>query len=309
MAGKKKGELALLEWIRKNWTAPDKAVRVGPGDDCAVIDPGTAPYLITTDMLCEGTHFVLAEHGIKRVARKAIAVNLSDIAAMGGAPLAAFVCVAFPRGGDVDGRAMYRAMDGVARKFGCAIAGGDVVSHKGGLAISVCMIGRGPRKPILRSGARPGDSVFVTGRLGGSLLGRHLRFMPRLNEGQWLAKEIKPNAMIDLSDGLATDMGHIADDSGVAIEIDGARVPISAAARKMAAGNPRGALAHALSDGEDFELAFTVSRRKVKKLREKWPFKTKLTQIGRVRKGNDTWICDADGNTERLERSGYEHQC
>ena len=308
MAKRKRGEWALLDWIRKGWKDPGGRIPLGPGDDCAILASGASKYLVTTDMLCEGTHFVLAEHGPRAVARKAIAVNLSDIAAMGGEPVAAFVCVAFPlKAGMKLGREIYSAMDRAARRYGCALAGGDVVSHDAGLVISVCMVGRPPPRPVLRSGAKAGDLVFVTGTLGGSILGRHARFTPRLAEGRWLAEKVAPSAMIDLSDGLATDIGHIADDSGVAADIDAASVPVSAAAMRLAAADGRSPLSHALSDGEDFELAFALASRKAKRLLALWPFRTKLTQIGRVRKGKDAWIINRDGKHERLERTGYEH--
>jgi len=304
----KRGEWAFLDWIRKGWKDLDGRIPLGPGDDCAIIASGAKKYLVTTDMLCDGTHFVLAEHGPSLVGRKAVAASLSDIAAMGGEPLAAFVCVAFPRRAPMKlGRELYRAMDRVARRYGCAIAGGDVVSHDAGLVVSVCMVGTAPRRAVVRSGAKPGDLVFVTGELGGSILGRHARFAPRLAEGRWLAEKIAPNAMIDLSDGLATDIGHIADDSGVAVEIHASSVPVSRAARKSAAADGRSGLDHALCDGEDFELAFTVSARKAKRMVAAWPFRTKLTCVGRVREGKDTWIVDLEGGTRRLERTGYEH--
>jgi len=309
MKGKRNGEWAFLDWLRSRWSSPNRAVLVGPGDDCAVLrSPRSEKIIVTTDMLCEGTHFRLAELGPRLVGRKAIAVNLSDIAAMGGEPLAAFLCVAFPRGTRMKlARELYLAMESMAGSHGCAIAGGDVVSHDAGLVISVCMTGRALKRVVPRSGAKPGDAVFVTGALGGSIEGKHARFTPRLDEGRALAVKFAARSMIDVSDGLSSDLGHIADESKAAIEIEERLIPISAAARRLSRRDGASPLAHALSDGEDYELAFTLSASKARYLVARWPFKTSITRIGRVREGRDTWIIQRDGKMRRLERTGYEH--
>lgn len=308
MKKRNQAECAFIDWIKERWSTPKRAVTLGPGDDCAVMRLADgARLLVTTDMFSEGTHFRLAEDGPRRVARKAIAANLSDIAAMGGEPLAAFVCVAFPRNADMAmAKALYRSMERIAGSYGCAIAGGDVVSHDAGLVISVAMLGRAGKRIVPRSGARPGHLVFVTGTLGGSIAGKHLRFAPRIAEGQALADRFGAAAMIDLSDGLSTDLGHIADESGVAVEIDARSIPISRAARRLARADGRSPLEHALNDGEDFELAFTVPPARGGKLLAQWPFATRLTAIGRVRAGRDVWLVSND-TKRRLGRSGYEH--
>src|ERR1019366_5184421 len=214
------------------------------------------PWLITTDMLLEGSHFVLADVGPRRVGRKAMAVNLSDIAAMGGRPIAAFASVALPRGNtEVIAKELYLGMLDMAAPFHTDIAGGDTNSWNGGLVISVTVLGEpGPQGPILRRGARPGDWLFVTGPLGGSILGKHLDFTPRIKEALLLQEHAAIHAMIDISDGLSADAFHICEESACGLVLVAERIPIADAARGLAVG--KAPLDHALTDGEDFELAF-----------------------------------------------------
>src|ERR1019366_8267057 len=216
------------------------------------------PWLITTDMLLEGSHFVLADVGPRRVGRKAMAVNLSDIAAMGSRPIAAFASVALPRGNtEVIAKELYLGMLDMAAPFHTDIAGGDTNTWAGGLVISVTVLGEpGPQGPILRKGAKPGDWLFVTGPLGGSILGKHLDFTPRVREGLLLQQHAKLHAMIDISDGLAADAFHLCEESGCGAVLFADAIPISDAAHQILDGTSP--LVHALSDGEDFELAFAV---------------------------------------------------
>jgi thiamine-monophosphate kinase len=252
------GELDYIAWLRQR-TAPAPCVRVGPGDDCAVLDTGAnRGWLVTTDMLLEGSHFVLAEAGPRRVGRKAMAVNLSDIAAMGGKPVAAFVSVGLPMGAaETTGKELYLGMRAVADAFDTAIAGGDTNTWTGRLVVSVTVMGEpGPQGPIQRRGAKPGDWLLVTGPLGGSILGKHLDFSPRVREGLLLQQYATLHAMIDISDGLAADVFHICEESRCGAVLFAERIPISDAARQMTDG--KSPLEHALGDGEDFELAIAV---------------------------------------------------
>jgi thiamine-monophosphate kinase len=209
-------------------------------------------------MLLEGSHFILSEVGPRRVGRKAIAVNLSDIAAMGGKPSAAFVSVGLPRtGAETIAEELYLGMRELADRFDTAIAGGDTNTWAGALVVSVTLMGvPGPQGPILRKGARPGDWLFVTGPLGGSILGKHLDFTPRVREVLELQDHASLHAMIDISDGLSADVYHLCEESGCGAVLFAERIPISDAARQMPGG--QSALEHALGDGEDFELAFAV---------------------------------------------------
>jgi thiamine-monophosphate kinase len=188
-----------------------------------------------------------------------MAVNLSDIAAMAGRPVAAVVSVGLPRdGGRAVAEELYRGLRDVADVFDVAIVGGDTNSWAGPLVISVTVLGEPTgHGPVRRSGARPGDWLLVTGPFGGSILGHHLDFTPRVREAITLAGRVELRAMIDVSDGLAADVGHVCDESGCGARLHAAWVPITEAAQRMNDG--LSALDHALGDGEDFELAFAVS--------------------------------------------------
>jgi thiamine-monophosphate kinase len=252
-------EFAYIDWLRRQ-TPADPRVLLGPGDDTAALalTPG-APCLVTTDMLLEGSCFVLAEAGPRRVGRKAMAVNLSDIAAMAGRPVAAFVSAGLPRrGGRALAEELYRGLREVADAFDTAIGGGDTNSWDGPLVISVTLLGEAtPRGPVTRAGARPGDWLLVTGPLGGSILGKHLDFTPRVREALRLHEAADLHAMIDISDGLAADVGHLCAESRCGAVLRAETIPVSDAARALNDGRPP--LAHALGDGEDFELALAVS--------------------------------------------------
>ncbi|HYV38471.1 MAG TPA: thiamine-phosphate kinase, partial [Gemmataceae bacterium] len=204
-------EFAFINWLRRR-TPADPRVAIGPGDDCAAIRfPTDQPCLITTDMLLEGSCFRIAEAGPRRVGRKAMAVNLSDIAAMAGQPLAAVVSVGLPRQA---GMALAQELDAGLREMAdalnVAIVGGDTNSWDGPLVISVTLLGQPTgRGPVTRSGAKAGDWLLVTGPLGGSILGKHLDFTPRVREAIALHAAADLHAMIDISDGLAADLNHI----------------------------------------------------------------------------------------------------
>lgn len=255
------GEFDYIRWIRRQ-TPPSPGILVGPGDDCAVVSTTDGqPLLVTTDMLMEGVDFRLAEAGPRRVGRKAMAANLSDIAAMGGKPISAFVSVALPKAhGQLTlglAEELYAGLREMADRYDTPIAGGDTNTWSSGLAISVTLLGKpGPQGPVRRSGARPGDWLLVTGPLGGSILGKHLDFLPRVNEALLLQQHARLHAMIDISDGLAADAFHLCEESMCGAVLVAEKVPISDAARQMQDGKTP--LEHALIDGEDFELAVAV---------------------------------------------------
>lgn len=300
------GEFDYIAWLRQ-WTPSSPAVRVGPGDDCAVIESAGDPWLVTTDMLLDGRHFILAEHGPRRVGRKALAVNLSDIAAMGGTPLAAFVSVGLPAGSaEVVGKELFLGMRESADDFNVAIAGGDTNTWAGGLVVSVTLMGRpGPQGPILRRGARPGDWLMVTGELGGSILGKHLDFAPRIREGLALQEHARLHAMIDVSDGLSADVFHICAESGVGAVLFAERVPISAAAQRM--GDGKTPLEHALSDGEDFELAFAVEPADGERLLKAQPIAgITLAHVGVFVPESGLYL-EEGGVRRRIEPRGFQH--
>ncbi len=299
------GEFAFIDWLRAR-TPPSPRVVLGPGDDTAVLSwPAATACLVTTDMLQEGTDFVLAEVGARRVGRKAMAVNLSDVAAMAGRPIAAFASVALPRiGGRALAEELYLGLRDVADAFGVPIAGGDTGSWEGGLVVSVTVLGEpGPRGPVRRSGARAGDWLMVTGPLGGSILGKHLDFVPRVKEALALAGLVELRALIDVSDGLAADVGHLCRASGCGAVLWAAAIPLSEAARRMSPGTP---LEHALSDGEDFELVFAVSPEEGRELVRAQPVPgIALSAIGECVESG-LWL-EEGGQRRPLATRGYVH--
>jgi len=226
-------EFELIDWIRRQTTA-DPRVPIGIGDDAALLrTTGDAGTLVTVDLLTEGVHFTFPPATPGTVGRKAMAVNLSDIAAMAGRPTAAVISAAFPQNCDPDfGRELHRGLQELADEFGVAIIGGDTNSWNGPLVISVTLLGEvtGSRA-VTRSGAQPGDWILTTGAFGGSLIGRHLNFQPRVEEAQRLHQAADLHAMIDVSDGLAADLHHILDESHVGAILHAADIPISHAAR------------------------------------------------------------------------------
>jgi len=258
------GEFAFIDWLRQR-TPPTQRVLLGPGDDTAMLNWPRGPNcLVTTDMLLEGSCFRLAEtHSgaagagtARQIGRKALAVNLSDIAAMAGIPIAAVVSVGLPqKGGRALAEELYLGLREMADSFDTAIIGGDTNSWDGPLVISVTALGEVPNeRRWLRSGAQPGDAIVVTGQLGGSILGRHFDFTPRVPEALWLAENADVHAAIDVSDGLSLDLSRICEASGCGAVIDLEKVPIAAAAAELARKDPNGLspLDHALGDGEDF---------------------------------------------------------
>ena len=212
-------------------------VIAGAGDDCAVLDSGQAgrALLFKTDAVVEGIHFLPSAEP-ESIGHKALARCLSDVAAMAGRPLAALVTLALPKGFDPEFiQGIYAGMNRLARRHGVAIVGGETTSNPERLLISVALLGEVARdKCVLRSGARDGDALFVTGELGGALAGKHLEFEPRLAEGRWLAEHFSIHAMIDLSDGLAGDLRHLMERGQVGAELLARGIPISRAARLRA---------------------------------------------------------------------------
>jgi len=302
------GEFAFIEWVRQGQAA-SPAVAVGVGDDCAVLPASPSATLVTTDMLMEGSCFRLAEAGPYRVGRKAMAVNVSDIAAMAGTPKAAFVSLGLPRSMSFEVvKELHRGLQAVAAEFGIAIAGGDTNTWDGPLTVSVTLIGAvHPRGPVLRSGAKVGDWIFVTGPLGGSILGHHLDFIPRVAVARWLHETVNLNAMIDVSDGLAKDLHRIMEASGVGAELDSAMIPMTDAAARLSNEDGMSALDHALGDGEDFELVFTVSAEDGRLLSKmKSPDGVTCHRIGQIVE-NGFWLID-DKIRTALRPVGYEHR-
>ncbi len=252
----------------------------GPGDDCAVIS-GPDKNILTlfkTDCVVQDVHF-RRDTDAARVGWKALCRVISDIAASGGEPREALITLAMPRTTSLTWvQRLYSGLKKAARRYGCGIAGGETSSVPDGapVMISVAMLGTVEKKDLtLRSGGRPGDTIFVTGKLGGSLAGKHLDFKPRLGEARWLVKNARPAAMMDLSDGLAKDLPRLAHASGCGFSLTSAAIPCS----------PGCTIEEALGDGEDYELLFAWRGKKPETLQAAWRKvfpRIPLTAIGKL---------------------------
>jgi thiamine-monophosphate kinase len=300
-------EFELIDWIRRQ-ELPHPRIRRGIGDDAAVVRwPDPSDLLITVDMLMDGVDFRVGETDPERIGRKALAVNLSDIAAMAGWPVAAVVSVALPRrGGETLAHGLQDGLQELATRFDVALAGGDTNTWDGPLVISVTVIGEAIGKgPVLRSGAQPGDWIMATGSFGGSVLGKHLDFTPRITEALALNQFVDLHAMIDVSDGLAADLRHILDESHVGAVLDAEKIPIAPEAHALP--NERSPLEHALGDGEDFELLFTVSSADGAKLLATPLFEVPVWRIGEITAEPGLRLKDAQGNLTPAPDVGWKH--
>lgn len=300
-------EFAYIDWIRKRVAAHPR-VPLGIGDDAAAIRfPADSDGLVAADMLMGDVHFRVEEHSPQQIGRKALAVNLSDIAAMAGTPIAAFVTVALPRSqGSAFAKKLHEGIEELASQFQVAVAGGDTNVWNGPLVVSVTIVGEaGPRGAVRRSGAKVGDAVFVTGSLGGSIQGKHIDFTPRITEALQLREAVELHAMIDVSDGLAADLHHILDESGVGASLLADSIPVSEAAKRTNDG--RSPFEHALGDGEDFELLFTVSEQDEYRLSSAKRLALPITKIGKITDGRDCEMIQPDGSRILLPPKGWSH--
>jgi thiamine-monophosphate kinase len=325
------GELALIEEIRRRTGRPSGAVRMGIGDDCAILkSPKGSDLLITTDFSLEGRHFRRNWHSARSIGHRTLARGLSDLAAMGGRPIAAFLSVALPvsavrRHGWMDG--FLGGFTDLADAYGAVLAGGDTSeSPSDHVLADIILLGSAPTGTALRrSGANPGDNLYCTGSLGGAAaelaeLGKsprrfrvataaedhpHLFPVPRLKAGEALRKRKLATACLDISDGLSNDLAHLCESSGVRAEVSAPRLPLHPLAQALGA---EAGLAAALHGGEDYELLFTA-RAGVKMPRMLGG--VAITQIGRIaakRKNAPLMtLIAADGTRTELTAQGWEH--
>jgi thiamine-monophosphate kinase len=331
------GERGLIERVRRRPAArrpdrpPGPGVLLGIGDDAAAVTTdGRTVLLLTTDALVEGVHFRRETAAFRDVGAKALAVNLSDIAAMGGEPRYALLALALPAETPLaDVEALYEGLDEMAGRHGVELVGGDTCASPDRIFLSVTVVGTVAGAPLSRRGARPGDAILVTGSLGAAAAGlavldrptlavgaaeagavrdAHRRPVPRVAEGQRIRASGTATAMIDLSDGLATDLGHIAAESGVAAVVELAAVPIAAATRAVAAAAGVPPERWALSGGEDYELLFTAAADTADRLAAEVSAATgtPVRRIGRIEAGAGPRFLDREGRPVAVA-AGFDH--
>lgn len=299
-----------LEWIKRmGQTVPaHPRLLLGIGDDAAVLR-SASETIVTADMLLDGVHFDTCSQDPKLIGRKALAVNLSDVAAMGGVPYACVITLAVSRQQKSATflNEVYEGINTLARAYHVAIAGGDTNTWDGPFAISITVWGDPHKKGVVtRSGAKAGDVIFVSGFLGDSLSGHHLTFEPQVNLARQLMDTVDVHAMIDVSDGIATDLRHVCEASGVGALLDPQAIPIQPSLLKKL--NREEALAKAMTDGEDFALCFTVSEKEAQRLLNTPLQDPPLTAIGRMRQDKlDLYWQTGDNKDELIRYKGYEH--
>jgi thiamine-monophosphate kinase len=324
-------ETAMITALAREFGPAPSQVIVGIGDDCAALALGGADYLLwTVDTLVEGVHFDLAYTTLSQLGWKSLAVNLSDIAAMGGEPRYALLSLGWPPARDRHGALAFGAgLAQAAREYGVAVIGGDTVASPSGLVVTITLTGQVPGPQMLqRSGARVGDLIFVTAPLGEAAAGleilrqglelatvlkeplveAHLRPRPHLKAGRLLAQEGLATALIDTSDGVATDLFHICQASGVGARLPAAAVPISLRVQAAAAALKRDPLTLALSGGEDYLLLFTSPPETVGRLVQSFT-RAGLPAplpLGRIIPGGRV-ILETSGGDVDISGTGYDH--
>ena len=335
-AGSTLREFELIRALKRRYGATDARIVLGMGDDAAVIAPGRGERcLLTTDLLAEGIHFDRATAAFADIGFRAVAANLSDIAAMGGSPEFLLVSLAIPRDGTVrQVEQLYSGMMAACRPHRVRLIGGDTSASTAGWFVGITLVGSaGAGRILLRSGAKAGDDLYVTGTLGDSRAGfqlmqrckgprrfldagqrrflvqRHLRPTARIREGLWLAASGWATSAIDLSDGLSGDLRHVCAESRVGAVIELSTLPISPACRQYALSVKEDPAALALAGGEDYELLFTVpARHRAPFQRASAQRRFRMTRVGRMTAAKEGLrMTLPDGQRHRLPISSYEH--
>lgn len=324
------GEFGLIDRIRTRQREYDEDVVVGIGDDCAVLRRGNILEVITTDCLVEGTHYRPGWLSMEDVGWKAMAVNVSDIAAMGAVPKHAVITLFLPdcvTPEDIDD--LYEGIEACAAEAGVGLVGGDIVKINGPFAVSITLSGTCERDDlVLRSGAREGDLIVVSGTLGDAAVGmeyikagkppegpaaeysiaRFRRPMARHKESRAIVEKLQPTSMIDVSDGLISDLWHILEMSKAGVSLAAEAIPVSAGVLDWCGGDRGAALALAIEGGEDYELLFTVNEKHAEAL-EGVAAETglDLTAIGKIASKKTGFVLAADGVETAVERGGFDH--
>lgn len=324
------GEFGLIDRIRVRQREYDEDVVVGIGDDCAVLRRGDILEVMTTDCLVEGTHYQPGWLSMEDVGWKSMAVNVSDVAAMGAVPRHAVITLFIPEWvtpEDIDD--LYEGIEGCAAQAGVGLVGGDIVKIAGPFAVSITLSGTCERDDlVLRSGAREGDIIVVSGALGDAAVGmeyikagkqpegpaaeysvaRFRRPVPRHKESRIIVEKLQPTSMIDISDGLISDLWHILEMSKAGVLLTGEAVPVGRGVLDWFGGDRGAALALAIKGGEDYELLFTVSEKCEDALGEVAAATgLNLTAIGKIASRKTGFVLAADGVKTEVERGGFDH--
>ena len=307
-------EHEFIKWLtgQNHSNNPNGVVQVGIGDDAAILCVGehgdaNTNWVFASDVIAEGTHFLTSEHSLELIGRKALAVNLSDLAAMAAEPVACLLNLQLPREFGLDkAKQLFNGVQQLASQFEMEVIGGDTNRWDGNLVLAVTAIGHQVVKNGWRlKGANVGDQIIVSGSLGGSFLGRHLRFKPRIELARKLAK-YNIRAATDISDSLTTDLYHMTTEAtGIKIQLND--VPVSKDAKQKSKTSGKTPLEHALGDGEDFELLLAVSTKDANAIVADSSLGVPLTVIGTVIDQPGLWSEDNAGKLNRLTVTGYEH--
>lgn len=327
------GEFALIARLHARLQTPrDDHIIRGIGDDCAVLRPSAGmDLLLTTDTQEEGVHFRRDWASAQDIGWRCMAVNVSDIAAMGGRPLGAIVALSLPPTLAVAFvEALYDGMQAMAAASGCPLLGGNISQRTDTLSVTITVLGETPQdQSVYRSGAQVGDEIWVTGDLGGAraglevllhpaalaslssaeVLARYRRPQPRLREAQYLRQHAVLHSLLDLSDGLSSDLRHICEASGVGARLQAAHVPIALQTRQIALAQGAEPLDYALHGGEDFELCLTTPAGQIERLQDAFQqqFGCPLVRVGRIQPGAGITLMRPDGTQQALPVKGYDH--
>jgi thiamine-monophosphate kinase len=320
------GEFGLIDLLKRRVFSKDKNVSVNIGDDAAAVKSSKDKLLIfTTDTMVEKVHFDLRYSTFKQIGWKAMVANLSDIAAMGGLPTFALVTVGLSKSISVENVvSIYDGITAIGRRYNCSVIGGDTVFSPKSIFVSIALLGKVEKKFLVkRRGAKLGDLICVTGNLGEAQAGleflkkdprkesplvrKHLNPFPRINEARTLVRNLRISSMIDISDGLSSEVFHLTEESNLGAVIYQDKIPISSNCKKAGKLLGKSPLLWALSSGEEYELLFTVGREELSRL-EKLRRKVKVSLIGEmVRKKQGVLLKQKSGEMRRLTKTGFKH--
>jgi thiamine-monophosphate kinase len=282
-------------------------VKLGIGDDAAILQGSTDDWVVTTDTLMDGVHFISSEVSAERIGRKLVSVNLSDLAAMAAEPVAVFLSLCLPRSASQQVAAdIYEGVCQVAERYQIALAGGDTNCWDGPLVLGLTAVGKTvDGLAWVRSGAQPGDAIVVTGPLGGSILGKHLDFEPRVELARLIRGKIAIHAAMDISDGLSTDLLRMCDASHCGAVLELADIPVTEQAKQLATTSGKTPVEHALGDGEDFELLLAVAETDLQKLTELIG-QSQCHRVGTFTSRTGLWAREGS-RIRQLPVTGYVH--